>query len=69
MINTQWQKDVLAMRRETRAMDKAGWEYLGEGGGRIWELTRGWRWDHHIVAAKVALDGKGVWVKVEPLAN
>lgn len=64
MIGTSWQKAVLAARRERRDMEKAGWEYLGEGGGKIWELVRGSRVGKRIVEAKVAIDGHGVWVLV-----
>ena len=56
---------ILQYRREVRAMRKAGWEYVGEGGGSLWELVRGYRLGHQIVAAKVACDGLGVWVKIE----
>jgi hypothetical protein len=66
MIGTQWMKDSLAARREARDMTKAGWEWIGEGGGKLWELYRGWRTDQHIVDAKVSYSGLGVWVKIEP---
>jgi hypothetical protein len=64
MIGTQWQKDVLSGRRESREMTKAGWEYVGEGGGRLWELVRGPRQAHRIVEARISSGGKGVWVKI-----
>lgn len=66
MIEAAWQKQVLAVRREHRDMPKSGWEYVGEGGGKLWELYRGGRSGQKIVAASVAKDGLGVWVKVAP---
>lgn len=65
MLEKQWQKQAVAIRRDRRTHERDGWEYLGEGGGRIWELVRGSRMGHRIVAAEVAADGLGVWVKVE----
>lgn len=34
---------VLAYRRHAREMARAGWEYVGEGGGHLWQLVRGSR--------------------------
>jgi hypothetical protein len=65
MIETAWQKEVLAQRRERRDMLKAGWEWVSEGGGALWELHRGFRIGYRIVEAKVGRSGLGVWVKVE----
>lgn len=65
MIGTQFQKDVLAARREIRDMERAGYERLGEGGGKIWELVRGGRIGHEIIDVKIAYDKTSVWVKVE----
>lgn len=65
MIASQWMKDVLASRRERRDMEKAGWEYVSEGGGLLWQLHRGGRTDCHIVEAKVGKSGLGVWVRIE----
>lgn len=61
MINTQWQKDVLAARRETRDMTKAGYERVGEGNHIFGQLNRGGRWRQRIVDVKIALDGKSLW--------
>jgi len=65
MIGTQFQKDVLAARRETRDMEKAGYERVGEGGGMLWQLYRGFRTRHRIVDVKIALDGKSVWCLIK----
>lgn len=65
MIEAQWQKDVLAVRREHRDMPKAGWEYVSEGGGKLWELHRGYRIGYRIVEAKISHNGLGVWVRIE----
>lgn len=56
---------LLAIRREQRRRLHDGWEYVGEGGGSLWELKRGVRLSHRITDAAVAVDGKGVWVKIE----
>lgn len=64
MIGSAWQKELLATRREQRAMLKAGWEWVGEGGGKLWELERGPRMGHRIVAAQIGRNGRGVWVQV-----
>lgn len=66
MIETQWQKEALAIRRDYRDMQAAGWEYVGESGGNLWKLYRGAWTDRHISEAKVARDGRGVWVKIVP---
>lgn len=68
MIGTAWQKRVLALRREQRDMLRRGWEFIGEGGGRLWELSRGSRIGYRVVAAQPSLDGLGVWVLVQDTA-
>ena len=55
----------LAVLREARDMARCGYEELGEGGGRIWELYRGGRTDHRIIDAIISVSGKFVWVKCE----
>lgn len=59
-------KSALACRRETRDLKAAGWEPVGENGGNLWELHRGWRYNHRIVDVKISVDGKSLWVKVAP---
>jgi hypothetical protein len=65
MIEQAWQKRMLRVARERRDMPKAGWEFVGEGGGKLWELERGWRIKHEIRDVKISACGKGVWVKIE----
>lgn len=55
----------LAYRREERAMIRAGWERVGEGGGKLWELHRGCRWRERITDVRIAIDGKSLWVRIE----
>lgn len=69
MLESQRSKEIIAVRRDIRDRHKQGYEYLGEGGGKIWELQRGRRWDHVITDAVIALDGKGVWVKTAPKSS
>lgn len=56
---------ALASRRELRDMPKLGWEMVGEGGGMLWELQRGFRYNHEITDVQIAADRKSLWVKVE----
>ena len=41
-----------------------GWEEVGEGGGRLWELHRGYRTGHRIVDARITPDGMSMLVKI-----
>ncbi|EON13443.1 hypothetical protein [Pandoraea sp. SD6-2] len=65
MIVTDYTRHLLAYRKEERDMLRAGWESVGEGGGRLWELKRGWRWGHRITDVRIAVDCKSLWVKIE----
>lgn len=62
---TSFTRKALAVRREERSMLRAGWERVGEGGGRLWELVRGGRFGSRIVDARVAEDGVSLWVRIE----
>lgn len=59
-----WQ--ILFVRRVRRALAAGGYEQVSEGGGKLWELYRGYRYDHIITHAIVDPGGKSVWVKIEP---
>lgn len=63
MIGTEFQKQVLACRRDRRDRTRDGWEYVGEGGGMLWELYRGSRTRQRIVDVAIAVDGLGLWIK------
>lgn len=65
MLNTEWQKSARRYRTEKRDMERDGWEYVGENGGLLWELHRGYRQNKEIVGVKVAYGGKALWIKVE----
>lgn len=54
----------LKIARQRRELTALGYEQVGEGGGRLWELERGYRYDHEIVDAIVGADGRSVWVKI-----
>lgn len=56
-------REALKIRRDKRDMPKDGWEYVGERGGSMWELHRGWRYDQHIVDVRIAACGKALWIK------
>lgn len=55
---------ALQARREERRMIAAGYERVGETGGKLWELHRGARWQAVITDVMVAADGKSLWVKI-----
>ena len=61
---TAFTRQALAMRREQRDLPKLGWEMVGEGGGRLWELKRGARVGQRILAVRVAACGTAVWIRV-----
>lgn len=63
---TGFTRSALAVRRDKRDRLRDGWEYLGEGGGLLWELHRGWRYDHRIRAVAIAACGKALWIKTTP---
>lgn len=41
-----------------------GWEEVGEGGGKLWELYRGYRRGHRIVDVRITPDGLSLLVKI-----
>lgn len=47
-----------------RKLSAHGWEEVGEGGGKLWELYRGYRTSHRIVDARITPDGKSLLVKI-----
>jgi hypothetical protein len=57
---------VTNLTRWRRAMERRGFERVGENGGRIWELHRGLRTHHKIVACEIDPDGRELWIKIEP---
>ena len=61
---TEATKQILAARRQRRDLLAVGFEELGEGGGRIWELHRGARVGQRIRQVEIALGGKSVYVRV-----
>lgn len=63
MIHTRLAKETLAHRRDVRDMTKAGWEFVGERGGRLWELYRGYRIGYRITDVRISRDGLGLWIK------
>ena len=54
-----------AYRKMARDLLGKGWEEVGEGGGKLWELYRGYRTDYRIVDVKIAPGGKSLFVKIE----
>ena len=56
-------RTALKVRREAKRMQADGWERVGEGGGKLWELHRGGRWREIITEVKIAADGKSLWIR------
>lgn len=65
MRMTAWTKGAFACRRDEREMLAAGYERVGEGGGKLWQLYRGCRIGHVITDVKIAKDGMSLWIKTE----
>lgn len=68
---TKGSKEILSYRRIKRDSDRQtakwaleGFEEIGEGGGQLWEIYRGFREGQIILAARIAPDGMSVWVKI-----
>ena len=62
-VNTLTRK-ALSSRRFAKEKRAAGWEEIGEGGGGLWELNRGWRWNQVITDCAIHPSGKSLWVKI-----
>ncbi|TGR83030.1 hypothetical protein EN866_34440 [Mesorhizobium sp. M2D.F.Ca.ET.223.01.1.1] len=60
---TAFTKEALAVRRDIRDQERDGWEYVGEGGGDLWQLYRGSRFSHRITDVRIAACGKALWIK------
>lgn len=65
MLVTGTTRSALRIRRDRRDHMKDGWEFFGEGGGKLWELYRGGRYNQRIVAVEIAACGKALWIKTK----
>lgn len=65
MLVTERTRQAHAYRKMSRDLLATGWEEVGEGGGKLWELYRGYRTEHHIIDVKIAPGGKSLFVKIE----
>jgi hypothetical protein len=63
---TQASRDILQYRRSVRKLTNDGYEEIGEGGGKLWELYRGWRHDHVITDVVIGPDRKALFIKTAP---
>lgn len=69
MLVTDFTRRELLFRKTRRDLFAMGWEEVGEGGGMLWELYRGKRWDgYQIVDVKIAPGGLSLFVKIEKVA-
>lgn len=64
MMVTPLTRSVLAARRETRDLQRAGWEKVDDRGGRLWELDRGGRYMQVIKDVRISVTGKWLWVRI-----
>jgi hypothetical protein len=71
MLLTKASREILSYRRVKRDSDRQtaiwareGFEEIGEDGGMLWEIYRGFREGQIILAARIAPDGMSVWVKI-----
>jgi hypothetical protein len=56
-------REALRCRRIRRDLIAAGFEEIGEGGGHLWKLHRGFGADHVITAVAIAPEGKSLFIK------
>lgn len=63
MLVNEFTRNALAYRKEEREMKRNGFERVGEGGGKLWELQRGGRYNHRITDVRISVDGKSLWIK------
>jgi hypothetical protein len=57
-------RKALRYRRFVKKWEAEGYEEVGEGGGRLWELYRGGRTRQQILDVKIAPGGKKLFVKI-----
>lgn len=56
-------RNALWTRRERRKLSREGWEEVGESGGRLWELHRGYRIGHVITDVRIGPEGRTLFIK------
>lgn len=59
-------RESLRVRRERRRLEAEGWQEVGEGGGRLWQLHRGSLIDHIITDVCIGPTGKTIFIKTAP---
>lgn len=69
MLVTEVTRRNLNIRREKRDLPRDGWDYVYEGGGPLWELTRGCRISHAITDVRIAACGKALWIKTADVTS
>jgi hypothetical protein len=58
-----------ACREYAERMQADGWEFCDEGGGLLWQLHRGYRYDHVVVDVQIDPNGKAFWFKTAAAAE
>lgn len=66
---TDHTRQLLKRGRWHRDLIRRGYEQIGERGGKLWELYRGYRQGQRIVDVEIDPDGMSLWVKIEPNAS
>jgi hypothetical protein len=63
---TDFTKRALRIRRIRARLKADGWEEVGEGGGKLWELYRGYRYNQEIKEVAIDPGRRSLWIKVGP---
>lgn len=61
---TERTRKVLSYRRTIRDLKRDGFEEVGEGGGKLWQIYRGGRQGQKIRDVRIAPDGMSLFVKI-----
>jgi hypothetical protein len=62
-LMTDRTSEALRCSRIRRKLLADGFEEIGEGGGNLWQLHRGFESDHVITAVAIAPEGGSVFIK------
>lgn len=65
MLVTASTKFALKYRRQERILIARGFERVGDNGGKLWELNRGYRVGQKIKEVVIAENGISLFVRIE----
>lgn len=61
---SEFTKERLRSAKIIRQLKRDGYEEVGEGGGKLWEIYRGHRLGHKILDAVISPNGMSIYVKI-----